>query len=96
MRLSVYRPTRTSNADGTWEESLSSFYSVFGSMKLHNDKTFIFMDRHNAIRSQDIIEVQSQIDVAKYYRIIGSQIIDGTDVIELEVELVEKPVWSNW
>lgn len=82
-----YRPTRASDNEGGFTETLGSGQTVYGSLPLHNSKIVFICDMHEDVIVGDLIVSENAS-----YRVQGKERVMGTRHSRFELERVERPI----
>jgi len=85
--ISRYRPTRVSDSEGGWTETLGTALTIYGAIRLHENKTMLACDRHEDVRDGDILVAEQGS-----YRVMSVERVMGTRLTAYSVEKIDRPI----
>jgi hypothetical protein len=85
--ITRYRPTRTPDGEGGFEEALGAAFTIYGCIEIHKDKTVLLCEIHESVEVGDILVADGA-----QYRVMGSERVLGTRKKSCALERVERPI----
>lgn len=85
---SRYRPTKTSDGEGGFTETLGVAVTVYGAIELHKNRTVFICEIHDDIQTDDVLVVEGA-----NYR-VGQDIenVMGSRIKQVGLERMERPI----
>lgn len=91
--ITRYRPTRTSDGKGGFNEALGLAYDCFAEVTVHDGVIVMLIDRDEDVRVGDFIHVADEQDSAVgSYRITAWMQGSGGDLRKATLERVTRPI----
>jgi hypothetical protein len=84
---SVYRPTKTDQGHGTYDESMSGPTRVYLIITVHENRSVLVARRYSDIRPEDRV-----LSDGAWYRVTDSVEVLGAEYKRIGVERMDKPI----
>ncbi len=88
-----YRPTKTSDTEGGFTETLGTAYPFYGIVQIHKDPATMLTDKDHDVIVGDIVAIaEDSSHNSAQYRVKADVFMHGTRMRQLTLDRIERPI----